>query len=151
MRRRLKETDRAEFERLMKSCMLTLDFLAERADFPEPVISAGRKGIQRAYESENLRGLRMAERDFTELTAALTPEERQELETRIRLLAGHDRDDTRRQERDKIEAALRRGRIASEDEYRAAMSRLDEIADNPEFAAEAERLEAMTSAYGIKQ
>jgi hypothetical protein len=151
MARRLTDADRAELERLLKSCMLTLDFLAERANFPGAVISAGRAGIKQAYDAGDLRGLRMAERDFTELSAALTMEDRQELEARIRLLAGHDRDDIRRQERNRVRQALRRRRIVSEEEYRAAISRLDEIADDPRFATEAGQLESMIVAYGTRR
>ena len=150
MAKKLSETDRMTLERLMKSCMLTLDFLGERAGFPDDVLEAGREGVRKAYDARDVRGLRMAERDFTELSNALPADQRQELETHIRLLADHDRDDVRREERAKVANALRRGRIADESEYRAAMARLDEIAGEFGSVEEADRLESLTAAFGRK-
>jgi hypothetical protein len=127
MAMRTKATNDADSEAMAKWCRTVLRFLADRGHLNEPMRVQLEGIVSDCATRRDVRGLRQVQRDFREMTRALSGDDRGRLDGLLSGFSGP----TTSQERGEIAAILARGEVENEDEYRLLMGRVDEIFQDP--------------------
>lgn len=141
MGRKLSSDQAKELEQLRVACLAILEYFNPRGELGE-LADEFRAAVQGAYMRRDLRGLRSLRRDFQEWLRDLPTEARVELERSLALLNVPAPPSD-------LEVALARGRIETEDEYRAVLSRVEDIYDDPARESDITRLNALLSEYDL--
>lgn len=108
-----------------------------------------RESTQRAIERRDLRGLRMAQRDGLETALGMNPRDQKELDRLLRARTGRGLQDLQRQERQGLAAIVKRGRVATDAEYRRLAMRAEQLfgEDTPAATAELEQINELLAEY----
>jgi hypothetical protein len=124
-------------------CMVTLDYLAEVSpwadDFRQAVSAASTKG--------NVEGLRMCVSDLREWVSYAPPADRQRVHERLLAKVGHGLYEVDLARNKRLASILKRGRIATDNEFRLLMARVDEIYEDEGKQAEVNRINELLSEY----
>jgi len=138
-RRQLSAEDEARLAQLYSRLTLILHFIEDVEDFPSgPQV---REVVAAAMNQRDLRTLRLIERDVEEMAHALSPGERERLQTQLRNAAAGSSDLGRIRAHQEVVAILARGRVGSEKERRRLEQYADEL--NAEAGADTETIEAI--------
>lgn len=136
-----KQVRAAELLRLRDWCLTVIQYLREL----EPELDPERSfeaSYEAGYQMGNLRGFRAAARDLLEMVVNRSAAEQQVLDSRLRSKLGVGLERDVGGVKDDVEAALKRGRVANDREFRALRARL-ELIDRKRDREEAERIEAL--------
>jgi hypothetical protein len=139
MARNLTLAQIAELNRLRSACIAILDFVVARGNLTE-IASEFRDVVEEAYNKRNLGGLRTIRRDFQEWVGDLPPSARDELERGLSSI--EDQAPV-----DQLSSALGRGRILTEEEYRAVLAKIEEIYADPAALNELELLNRLLADF----
>jgi hypothetical protein len=130
-----------QLEEMRAACVAILRFLET-----QHILSPAEQfyaAVQRAYEHENLRGLRAAHADLLQRVQGLSSAEQEALAVELRAAGATS------EPHEALDRALRevitRGVLRTGDEYRLVQARLEQIHDDPAHADEAVRLTALLS------
>lgn len=126
-----------ELQDLGQWCRAIAEFLTSEPRLPEG--QAFLDAIDKAVEQGNARGLKMAERDLAAWARSISPERQEELERTLVARFGRGLQQELNDELREIQQIVARGKIATPDEYRLVVSRLDEI-----YADESKQQEVRT-------
>jgi hypothetical protein len=137
MTKALTRDQESELESLRVACLSILDYFAPSGALG-PLEAQFRAGVETAYLRRDLRELRGFRRDFQVWLRDLPADARAELEMKI---APPPKD---------LERVLARGRIDSENEYRAVLARVEELYDDPARDPDVIRLNSLLTEYDIR-
>lgn len=105
------------------------------------------KGIERAFDNQNWRGLKVVLKDIAEWAKSLSASEYQELNLLLENEFGRGLAAIKKQDSRKIDIVLKREKIVSESEYELLLNRVDEIYADPNKLEELKQLNQLLAAY----
>ena len=124
-------------------CMVALDFLAEVSPFAEDL----RRDVSAASAEGDVKGLRVCVSDLREWISYAPPADRQRVHERLLARVGHGLYEVDLARDNRLASILKRGRIATDSEFRLLMARVDEIYEDEGKQAEVNRINELLSEY----
>jgi hypothetical protein len=145
-KRKLSEAQIGELHALHARCNLVLRFLNRHGELGD-LAREFEEIIEKSFHTQDLRGLRILQKDLEDWSKDLSRDEQLELETLLRVKLRVDVDNERLIDIAQIHEIEERGRIRNEREYRLVQTRAEELRSSPAGAQEAERLQALLTSY----
>jgi hypothetical protein len=144
MPRKLSPEHQLELESLYR----VLQVFAAFADGLMPdLASAASDGLRRAYDTRDLRGLRMARGDLVAMAQAATAAQRRDLDAQLRARTGVSLDELTARDVQRVDRIRARGRVSSEEQYYLVRERVEFITGEPSHSAECAELQHLLDAY----
>lgn len=144
MPRSLTPQQQQELTRLETRCASFVAFMRTRSDASDPassaLLAAMSTEIQKAVAVSDLVGLREIAKEMNRWLRALPPQMRREFESQAPTEVVADVSVEQGLELHRVQGLRRRGYLASEDEYRLVLERVEEIYADPSYEEEVKEL-----------
>jgi hypothetical protein len=144
----LKPEHLAELRQLYEQSITVIDWLVAHGHLDIPGAD-WKRALADAFDTQNLRGLRMAARDLRDILQMLKPGERYELARAVEQATGGSLLAFEPKDAKAAAAIVKRGKIRNDGEYYLLRSHIERLEADPARAGEAEPVVRLLDEYRV--